>query len=142
MRAVRTSTRTAPDVVLIGESRDPETLRGMIESAETGVAAYSTVHTRSVPETITRIINVFPFDEQRQIAATLLSSLRLIVNQRLLPRAGGDGRVALREFLAFRSDGEFHFYDENRKILCGCSVCYRTHFIKKVKLGRIFVRNS
>ena len=104
MRAVRTSTRTAPDVVLIGESRDPETLRGMIESAETGVAAYSTVHTRSVPETITRIINVFPFAEQRQIAATLLSSLRLIVNQRLLPRAGGDGRVALREFLAFTPD--------------------------------------
>ena len=101
MRAVRTSTRTAPDVVLIGESRDPETLRGMIESAETGVAAYSTVHTRSVPETITRIINVFPFDEQRQIAATLLSSLRLIVNQRLLPNASGDGRVALREFLVF-----------------------------------------
>ena len=99
-QAVRTSTRTAPDVVLIGESRDPETLRGMIESAETGVAAYSTVHTRSVPETLSRIINVFPFEEQRQIASTLLASLRLIVNQRLLPKVGG-GRIALREYLAF-----------------------------------------
>lgn len=101
LTATRNSTRTAPDVVLIGESRDPETLRGMIESAEIGVAAYSTVHTRSVPETISRIINVFPVAERLQITATLLSSLRLIISQRLLPRANGEGRVALREFLAF-----------------------------------------
>lgn len=101
LTATRNSTRTAPDVVLIGESRDPETLRGMIESAEIGVAAYSTVHTRSVPETISRIINVFPVAERLQITATLLSSLRLIISQRLLPRADGDGRVALREYLAF-----------------------------------------
>ncbi len=98
--AVRNSTRSAPDVVLIGESRDPETLRGMIESAEIGVAAYSTVHTRSVPETISRILNVFPYAEQRQISATLISSLRLIISQRLLPNPKG-GRIALREFLAF-----------------------------------------
>jgi Tfp pilus assembly protein, pilus retraction ATPase PilT len=101
MKATRNSTRTAPDVVLIGESRDPETLRGMIESAEIGVAAYSTVHTRSVPETISRIINVFPNEERRQLTATLLSSLRLVVSQRLLPLSDGSGRVALREFLAF-----------------------------------------
>ncbi len=98
--AVRNSTRSAPDVILIGESRDPETLRGMIESAEIGVAAYSTVHTRSVPETISRILNVFPFEEQRQISATLISSLRLIISQRLLPNPQG-GRVAIREFLNF-----------------------------------------
>ena len=101
LTATRNCTRTAPDVVLIGESRDPETLRGMIESAEIGVAAYSTVHTRSVPETITRIINVFPSEERLQLAATLLSSLRLIVSQRLLPLPDGNGRVALREYLAF-----------------------------------------
>lgn len=100
LRAVRNSTRTAPNVVLIGESRDAETLRGMIESAETGVAAYSTVHTRSVPETLSRIINVFPVEERLQVSVTLLSSLRLVINQRLLPKTGG-GRVALREFLAF-----------------------------------------
>lgn len=58
LTATRNSTRTAPDVVLIGESRDKETLRGMIESAEVGVAAYSTVHSRSVPETISRILHV------------------------------------------------------------------------------------
>ncbi|WP_291447910.1 ATPase, T2SS/T4P/T4SS family [Desulfovibrio sp.] len=101
LTATRNSTRTAPDVVLIGESRDPETLRGMIESAEIGVAAYSTVHTRSVPETLTRIINVFPFEEQRQVTATLLSSLRLIISQRLLPLPDNSGRIALREYLAF-----------------------------------------
>ena len=92
LRAVRNSTRTAPNVVLIGESRDAETLRGMIESAETGVAAYSTVHTRSVPETLSRIINVFPVEERLQVSVTLLSSLRLVVNQRLVPKAGGTGR--------------------------------------------------
>lgn len=101
LTATRNSTRTAPDVVLIGESRDPETLRGMIESAEIGVAAYSTVHTRSVPETLSRIINVFPNEEQRQVTATLLSSLRLIISQRLLPLPDGSGRVALREYLSF-----------------------------------------
>ena len=101
LTATRNSTRTAPDVVLIGESRDPETLRGMIESAEIGVAAYSTVHTRSVPETLSRIINVFPFAERLQVAATLLSSLRLVISQRLLPLPDNNGRIALREYLAF-----------------------------------------
>jgi defect-in-organelle-trafficking protein DotB len=102
--ATRNSTRTAPDVVLIGESRDRETLRGMIESAEVGVAAYSTVHSRSVPETISRILNVFPREEQQQIAATLVSSLRLIISQRLIPHPSGQGRTALREFLPFTAE--------------------------------------
>lgn len=101
LTATRNSTRTAPDVVLIGESRDPDTLRGMMESAEIGVAAYSTVHTRSVPETLSRIINVFPFAERLQVTATLLSSLRLIISQRLVPLPDNSGRIALREYLAF-----------------------------------------
>lgn len=102
--ATRNSTRTAPDVVLIGESRDRETLRGMIESAEVGVAAYSTVHSRSVPETISRVLHVLPRDEQPQIAATLISSLRLIISQRLLPHPSGEGRTALREYLPFTAE--------------------------------------
>ena len=101
LTATRNSTRTAPDVVLIGESRDPDTLRGMIESAEIGVAAYSTVHTRSVPETISRIINVFSIEERLQVTATLLSCLRLIISQRLVPLPDGSGRTALREYLVF-----------------------------------------
>jgi defect-in-organelle-trafficking protein DotB len=99
--AVRSSTRAAPNVVLLGESRDRETLRSLIESAETGVAAYSTVHTRSVPATITRILNVFPREEHLQIAATMISGLRLIVSQRLIPHPSGKGVTALREFLPF-----------------------------------------
>lgn len=102
--AIRNSTRTAPDVVLIGESRDKETLRGMIESAEIGVAAYSTVHSRSVPSTISRILHTFPQEEHSQIAATLISSLRLIVSQRLIPHPSGKGRTALREYLPFTAD--------------------------------------
>ena len=73
----------------------------MMESAEIGVAVYSTVHTRSVPETLSRIINVFPFAERLQVAATLLSSLRLVISQRLLPLPDNNGRIALREYLAF-----------------------------------------
>ena len=101
LTATRNSTRTAPDVVLIGESRDPETMRGMIETAEIGVAAYSTVHTRSVPETISRIVNIFPVAERLQMTATLVSSLRMIISQRLLPLPSGSGRTALREYLVF-----------------------------------------
>lgn len=98
--APRNSARRAADVVMYGEARDQETLRSMIEEAEIGVAVYSTVHTRSVAETLPRIINVFPSHLQNQVAASLLSSIRLVVHQRLLPKIGG-GRVALREILAF-----------------------------------------
>ena len=100
LSGIRNSTRRAPDVIFVGESRDPETLRGMIEAAEIGVAAYSTVHTRSVAESPSRIINVFDQTQQQQIAATMISCLRLIVQQRLLPKVGG-GRIAVREFLEF-----------------------------------------
>jgi defect-in-organelle-trafficking protein DotB len=98
--APRNAARRASDIILVGESRDAETLRGMIETAEMGVAAYSTVHTRSVEETPARIINVFPATERQGIATTMAYALRLIVQQRLVPRASGVGRVALREFVA------------------------------------------
>jgi defect-in-organelle-trafficking protein DotB len=98
--ATRNAMRRAVDVMLVGESRDQETLWGMLEAAETGVAAYSTVHTQSVADTPTRIINVFPTTMQQQVASTLLSSLRLVVQQRLEPSPQG-GRVPIKEFLAF-----------------------------------------
>jgi defect-in-organelle-trafficking protein DotB len=92
--------RRAADVILIGEAREANTLRKMLEAAEIGVAAYATLHTRSVAEAPARIINTFPHEIQRQMAVTLLSSLRLIVQQRLVAKEGG-GRIALREFLEF-----------------------------------------
>ncbi|WCB45683.1 type IV pilus twitching motility protein PilT [Nitratidesulfovibrio vulgaris] len=97
----RNITRTALDVVLIGESRDLETMRGMIEAADTGVAAYSTVHSRSVPDTISRITTMFSVEERMAMTANLLSSLRMIVSQRLAPLPDESGRVALREYLVF-----------------------------------------
>lgn len=99
--AVRNTTRRAADLILVGESRDSETLRSMLEAAEIGTAVYSTVHTRNVAETPSRIINVFPYEQQNQIATTLISSLRLIVQQRLLPRADKPGRVPIKEYLGF-----------------------------------------
>lgn len=100
--APRNSARRAADVILVGEARDPETIQGMIEAAEIGVAAYATVHTRSVAETIPRIINTFPPEMRQQIAVTLISSARLIIQQRLVEKKGG-GRIAIREILHFDS---------------------------------------
>lgn len=98
--APRNAMRRAVDVMLVGESRDRETLWGMLEAAETGATAYSTVHTQSVADTPTRIINVFPADMQQQVAATLISSLRLVVQQRL-ERSPQGGRVPIKEYLVF-----------------------------------------
>jgi defect-in-organelle-trafficking protein DotB len=101
--AARNVTRRAADVVLIGEARDPETIRGLMEAAEIGVTAYTTVHTRSVADTPARILGLFDQKERSGLAASLLSALRVIVQQRLYPVAGG-GRRAVREFLVFDQD--------------------------------------
>lgn len=99
--APRNSLRRAGDVVLFGESRDAETIRSMSIEAETGVAVYSTVHTNSVAETISRMIREFPMDERSGMMASLISATRLIVHQRLLRRPDGSGRIAVREWLVF-----------------------------------------
>jgi defect-in-organelle-trafficking protein DotB len=101
--AARNVTRRAADAVLIGESRDPQTIRGLLEAAEIGVTAYTTAHTRSVADTPLRLISVFAQKERASLAATLLSALRVIVQQRLYPGVGG-GRRAVREFLVFDQD--------------------------------------
>ncbi|BBO86756.1 Dot/Icm secretion system ATPase DotB (plasmid) [Desulfosarcina ovata subsp. sediminis] len=98
--APKNAARRAADVILVGESRDPETMRGILELTEMGVAGYTTVHTRNVPETVARIINMFEIGQQKQAATTLISCLKCIVQQRLLPGAKG-GRVAIREWLTF-----------------------------------------
>jgi defect-in-organelle-trafficking protein DotB len=107
LSAVQNSTRSAPDVILIGEAREPETFRGMMEAAELGVAVYSTVHTQSVPETIQRVINDFPHEAHAQLKTTLVSALRLIIHQRLVPKVGG-GRIAVREWLPFTPNVRKH----------------------------------
>ena len=100
--APRNAARRAADVVFLGESRDREALKSLIEAAGLGVTAYTTAHTRGVAETPLRLINLFEPRERPAMAAELLSALRLIVQQRLYPKVGG-GRVAAREFLALNA---------------------------------------
>jgi len=112
--APRNSLRRAGDIVLFGESRDRETLKNMTIEAETGVAVYSTVHTNSVAETISRMVREFPNDEREGMAATLIAALRLIVHQRLVRTVDGNGRVPIREYLVVD--------DEVKDELIRCSV--------------------
>lgn len=97
------STRRACDVAFYGEIRDEITAASAMEQAEVGTAVYATLHTKGVSETPARIINRFVDAERNAITATFWSSVRLLVQQRLLPRVDG-GRCAIREWLAFTVD--------------------------------------
>ena len=91
-RAVRAAMREDPDVLLIGEMRDLDTIQNAITMAETGHLVFGTLHTKSVAETVGRIIDIFPPEQQTQIRTQLASSIKGIVSQNLLPKIGG-GRV-------------------------------------------------
>jgi twitching motility protein PilT len=97
--ALKRAMRQDPDVILIGEMRDPETVWASIAAAETGHLVFSTLHTISATDTINRIIDFFPPFQQRQVRMSVASSLRGIVSQRLLPTADGSGRVPAMEIL-------------------------------------------
>jgi twitching motility protein PilT len=92
--------RQDPDVILIGEMRDEETVRTALSAAETGHLVMSTLHTLDATETINRIIDFFPPHLQQQGRVMLASTLRGAVSQRLVPRADRDGRVAVSEVMA------------------------------------------
>ena len=96
--ALRSSLRQDPDVVLIGEMRDLETISAAITIAETGHLVFATLHTNSASQSIDRMINVFPPHQQPQIRAQLANILQAIVSQRLIPSIGG-GRIAAAEIL-------------------------------------------
>ncbi len=97
-QALKFSLREDPDVILIGEMRDRETIEAALTAAETGHLVFGTLHTNSAPQTINRIIDVFSGDEQPQIRAQLSTSLVAVVSQALLPRVGG-GRIAAQEIM-------------------------------------------
>jgi len=99
-RAMRRVLRQDPDVILIGEMRDEETVRTALSAAETGHLVMSTLHTLDATETINRIIDFFPPHLQQQGRVMLASTLRGAVSQRLVPRADRDGRVAVSEVMA------------------------------------------
>jgi len=97
--ALRSILREDPDVVLVGEMRDYETIQTVITIAETGHLVFSTLHTNSAPDTINRIVDVFPSHQQNQVRNQLASVLHAIVAQRLLPNVDKTGRVAATEIL-------------------------------------------
>ncbi|NLO04899.1 MAG: PilT/PilU family type 4a pilus ATPase [candidate division WS1 bacterium] len=97
--AMKYVVRQSPDVILIGEMRDVETMNVAMQAAETGHLVFSTVHTSSAAETMERIINMFPPHQRDMICLRMSKSLRAILSQALLPRAGTDGRVAAIEVL-------------------------------------------
>ncbi len=98
-RAMRRVLRQDPDVILIGEMRDEETVRTALSAAETGHLVLSTVHTLDAAESVNRIIDFFPQHEQDQARAMLAGTLKGVVSQRLVPTPEGDGRVAVCEIL-------------------------------------------
>jgi twitching motility protein PilT len=98
-QALKSALRQDPDVILVGEMRDLETVETALLAAETGHLVMSTLHTLDAAETINRIIAVFPPYQQKQIRMQLGSVLRAVISQRLLPKADGRGRVAALEIL-------------------------------------------
>ena len=96
---LRAALRQDPDIVLLGEMRDPETIETALVAAETGPLVFSTLHTLDAPETVNRIVAAFPPHQQGQIRQQLARVLRAAVSQRLLPRADGHGRALAAEVL-------------------------------------------
>jgi twitching motility protein PilT len=97
--ALRRVLRQDPDVILIGEMRDEETVQTALSAAETGHLVFSTVHTVDAAETINRLIEFFPPHMHNQVRAMIAGTLKGVVSQRLVPAAGGHGRVAVCEVL-------------------------------------------
>jgi twitching motility protein PilT len=96
--ALRSALREDPDVILVGEMRDLETIRLAMTAAETGHLVFGTLHTTSAPKTIDRIIDVFPAEEKSMVRSMLSESLRAVISQTLIKKTGG-GRVAAHEIM-------------------------------------------
>lgn len=98
-QALKDALRQNPDVILVGEMRDLETIAAALTAAETGHLVMGTLHTKGAPDTITRILDAFPAEQQSQIAVQLASNLVGVVSQQLVPRADRPGRIAAYELL-------------------------------------------
>jgi len=97
--AIKAALRQDPDIVMVGEMRDLETISAAVTLAETGHLVLSTLHTIDAAQTIDRIIDVFPSNQQQQIRTQLAGTLKGVISQTLVPRADGNGRVAAREIM-------------------------------------------
>jgi len=98
-QALRHALREDPDVILVGEMRDLETMALAITAAETGHLVFSTVHTNNAAQTVDRIVDVFPPGQQEQIRIQLSNNIEAVLSQQLLPRAGTPGRIAAMEIM-------------------------------------------
>lgn len=96
---MRSALREDPDIILVGELRDLETIRLAMTAAETGHLVFGTLHTSSAAKTIDRIIDVFPAEEKEMIRAMLSESLRAVISQALLRTKDGKSRVAAHEIM-------------------------------------------
>jgi len=97
--ALKYALRQDPDVILIGEMRDYETIGIAITSAETGHLVFGTLHTASAAQTVSRIVDVFPTDQQPQVRTQLASTILGVISQVLLPKMDGSGRIAACELM-------------------------------------------
>jgi twitching motility protein PilT len=97
--ALKAALRQDPDIILVGEMRDMETISTALTAAETGHLVFATLHTQSAPSTIDRIIDVFPAEQQEQVRIMIANSLQGVVTQSLIPTVDGRGRVAALEVL-------------------------------------------
>lgn len=116
--ALKSALREDPDIVLVGEMRDYETIQAAMTIAETGHLVFSTLHTNSVPQTIDRIVDVFPPQQQNQVRIQLAATLRAVISQRLIPNVDNSGRLPACEILtsnpavaATIRDGKTHMID-------------------------------
>jgi twitching motility protein PilT len=98
-RGLRDCLREDPDVIFVGEMRDRESTRWTLTAAETGHLVFSTLHTRDVRGTVTRLLDMFPPNQQDEVASQLSLGLSHIISQKLIPRADGKGRVVAMEIL-------------------------------------------
>lgn len=99
-KGVRNALRRKPEVIMVGEARDRETINAAIEAAQTGHAVYTTTHTTGVAATVQRMISSYDMAEREERAIALMETLRMIVTQALVPRVGG-GRCGVREWMSF-----------------------------------------
>jgi twitching motility protein PilT len=97
--ALRSALREDPDVILVGEMRDLETIRLALSAAETGHLVFATLHTSSAAKTIDRIVDVFPAAEKEMVRAMLSESIRAVITQTLLKTKDGSGRIAAHEIM-------------------------------------------
>jgi len=110
---LRRTLRSDPDVILVGEMRDLETIQAAITAAETGHLVFATVHTTGAANTVNRIVDAFPKEQQEQVRTQLAATLEAVISQALLRTADGNGRVAAFEIM-FMSDAIRNLIRENK----------------------------